>query len=66
MNININDKILEVKDNITVTDLMAFLKLNIKSTAIAVNKEIVPRSGYAEFMLKESDKVDLVTIAPGG
>lgn len=66
MNININDKILEVKDNITVTDLMAFLKLNVKSTAIAVNKEIVPRSGYAEFMLKESDKVDLVTIAPGG
>lgn len=66
MNININNEILEVKDNITVTDLMAFLKLNIKSTAIAVNKEIVPRSGYAEFMLKESDKVDLVTIAPGG
>ncbi|HEC25080.1 MAG TPA: sulfur carrier protein ThiS [bacterium] len=66
MKININGEILEVKNDITVTGLIAFFKLNVKSTAVAVNKEIVPRSGYAKFTLKESDKVDLVTIAPGG
>jgi thiamine biosynthesis protein ThiS len=51
---------------ITIQKLIDELKLNIKSTAVAVNKTIVPKSSYAEFILKENDKIDMVTIAPGG
>ena len=51
---------------VTVQKLIDELKLNIKSTAVAVNKTIVPKSSYAEFILKENDKIDMVTIAPGG
>ena len=51
---------------ITIQKLIDELKLNIKSTAVAVNKTIVPKNSYAEFILKENDKIDMVTIAPGG
>ena len=53
-------------NGITIQKLIDELKLNIKSTAVAVNKTIVPKSSYAEFILKENDKIDMVTIAPGG
>ncbi|MHB8232584.1 MAG: sulfur carrier protein ThiS [bacterium] len=66
MNLYINGKEFEVEDGITVKNLIAEFKLDIKSTAVAVNKEIVPKNGYAEFGLYENDKIDLVTIAPGG
>ncbi len=64
--INVNDKGFDVPENVTVQALVGLLKLDIKSTAVAVNKEIVPKSRYAYFRLKEDDKVDLVGIAPGG
>ena len=51
---------------ITIQKLIDELKLNIKSTAVAVNKTIVSKSSYGEFILKENDKIDMVTIAPGG
>ena len=66
MKIDINDKEFDVSDGITVQNLIDELKLDIKSTAVAVNKTIVSKSGYREFLLNENDKVDLVTIAPGG
>ncbi len=66
MKIDINGKEFDVSDGITVQNLIDELKLDIKSTAVAVNKTIVSKSGYREFLLNESDKVDLVTIAPGG
>jgi len=66
MKIDINGKEFDVSDVITVQNLIDELKLDIKSTAVAVNKTIVSKSGYREFLLNESDKVDLVTIAPGG
>ncbi|MDA8158807.1 MAG: sulfur carrier protein ThiS [Deltaproteobacteria bacterium] len=53
-------------NGITIQKLIDELKLNIKSTAVAVNKTIVPKNSYAEFILKENDKIDMVTIAPGG
>ncbi len=66
MKIDINDKEFDVSDGITVQNLIDELNLDIKSTAVAVNKTIVSKSGYREFFLNENDKVDLVTIAPGG
>ncbi|MCL4322218.1 MAG: sulfur carrier protein ThiS [Deltaproteobacteria bacterium] len=66
MKLYINGKEFEVAENLSVRLLIDNFKLDIKSTAVAVNKEIVPKSGYAGFILKEDDKVDLVSIAPGG
>lgn len=66
MNLYINGKEFDVQSGITVKELMTRLKLDVKSSAVAVNKTIVSKSSYGEFVLNENDKVDLVTIAPGG
>lgn len=66
MKININGKDFGVQDNITVRGLIDSFKLDVKSTAVAVNKVIVSKSMYNELILNENDNVDLVTIAPGG
>ena len=70
MKIELNGKEYEIAGNagngITVQKLIDELKLNTKSTAVAVNKTIVPKSSYAVFALNENDKIDMVTIAPGG
>ncbi len=67
MKIELNGNVYDIqKDGITIQNLIDELKLDIKSTAVAVNKTIVPKSSYSEFTLKENDKIDMVTIAPGG
>jgi thiamine biosynthesis protein ThiS len=63
--LNGNEYIVE-QNGITIQKLIDELNLNIKSTAVAVNKTIISKSSYAEFILKENDKIDMVTIAPGG
>jgi thiamine biosynthesis protein ThiS len=63
--LNGNEYIVE-QNGITIQKLIDELKLNIKSTAVAVNKTIISKNCYAEFELKENDKIDMVTIAPGG
>lgn len=66
MKIELNGKEFILKEGLTVQNLIDELKLDVKSTAVAVNKTIVPKKTYTEFILKENDKIDLVTIAPGG
>lgn len=66
MKININGKNFEVQDRITIKGLIDLLKLDIRSTAVAVNKAIISKNRYNDVVLNENDKIDLVTIAPGG
>ncbi|MCL4428297.1 MAG: sulfur carrier protein ThiS [Deltaproteobacteria bacterium] len=66
MKLELNGKEYNADNGITVQNLIDELKLNIKSTAVAVNKTIISKSSYAAFVLNDNDKIDLVSIAPGG
>ncbi|MHB1664525.1 MAG: sulfur carrier protein ThiS [bacterium] len=66
MIIYINDKEFNFNENLTLLQLVETLNLNVKSTAAAVNKEIISKAKYSEFILKDKDRLDLVAIAPGG
>ena len=66
MKLELNGKEYLTGQDITVQRLIDELELDLKSTAVAVNKAIVPKSSYPAFVLNENDKIDLVTIAPGG
>ncbi len=66
MKLEINGKEYIAGRDVTVQKLMEEFKLDLKSTAVAVNKSIVPKSSYGDFVLRENDKIDVVTIAPGG
>jgi len=64
--IMVNGKEKIVSDDTTIEGLLR--ELNIKPQGIAVerNLEIVPKSRYAETVLKDSDKIEIVQMVGGG
>lgn len=50
----------------TLAALVATLDLAGKRFAIEVNEEVVPRSAFPDFRLKEGDRVEVVHAIGGG
>lgn len=68
MRLIVNGKPLEVEENISLLSLLerSGIKVAPVGIAVAVNEEIVPKSKYAEYRLKEGDRVEIVNIVGGG
>lgn len=66
MQIQVNGEMLQVQDNITLTDLVSQLELGEKRIAIELNLEIIPRSQHVDTVLKDSDRVEIVHAIGGG
>ena len=66
MEIELNGAPHPVAENLNVQDLIASLDLANKSLAVAINREVVPRSKWAECVLQPSDRVDIVKAIGGG
>ena len=66
MNIYLNGEAREVPDNCSAAQLVEQLGLGAKRIAMEVNREIVPRSGYAETILRAEDRVEIVHAIGGG
>lgn len=50
----------------TVHELIASLDLANKSLAVAINREVVPRSAWQQRLLQPADRVDIVRAIGGG
>ncbi len=68
MRIIVNGKPLEVEEDISLLALLEKNRIEVRPVglAVAVNEEIVPKSKYAEYKLKEGDRVEIVNIVGGG
>ena len=66
MNIYLNGEAREVPDNCSAAELVEQLGLGGKRIAMELNREIVPRSSYADTPLKADDKVEIVHAIGGG
>ncbi len=66
MKIQLNGKPRELPDGSTAQQLVDELDLAGQRLAMEVNREIVPRSEYAEHMLKDGDQVEIVHAIGGG
>ncbi len=66
MKIKINGESKEVKDAITVSDLLGEINTPAAGIAVEVNREIIPRSKHASSELKEGDSVEIVKMVGGG
>ena len=53
-------------EGVTVEDLLAKLGVRRDYTAVAVNRQIAPRSGYATTVLRDGDRVEIVHPMAGG
>ena len=66
MNVVVNGKNLEIKDNLTIADLLKELNVEQKVMAVAVNMEIVKKDKWSEHKIKENDKLELLHFVGGG
>lgn len=66
MQIVINGIKKDVKENITIKELLEELKVLDKTMAVAVNMNIVKKDDWDKFSLKENDKVEALNFVGGG
>ena len=64
--ISVNGQSTLVEAGITVDGLLDTLNIKREYTAVAVNREITPKSAYGSVKLWEGDKVEIVRPMGGG
>lgn len=66
MQLYVNGEPQEVQDGLTVAGLLAHLGDLPGRVAVEVNAEVVRRAHHAEHVLREGDRVEVVTFVGGG
>ena len=66
MRISVNGKELEVAEGLSVEDLLSQLGVKREYTAVAVNREVMPKSAYGATLLRDGDHVEIVRPMGGG
>jgi sulfur carrier protein len=66
MRVLVNGEPMELPEGLSVDDLLLQLKIKREYTAVALNREITPKTQYADTRLKDGDKVEIVRPMGGG
>ena len=66
MQILVNGQPRQFGHPLTVAELLAQLELPSRGVAVEVNLQIVPRTRHAEQLLKEGDRLEVVSLVGGG
>ncbi len=66
MKVVINGVESEVKENLSLSSLLETLDLPVARVAVELNQTVVRRSTWAETMLIENDKIEIVHFVGGG
>ncbi len=65
MKISVNDTVQEITDGATVSELIEHLNLS-GPVAVEINLQLCTRKNHTTTVLKEGDKLEVVTIVGGG
>jgi thiamine biosynthesis protein ThiS len=66
MRLLLNGEEREIAGIISIADLVSALGLDARKVAVERNLEIAPRSTYADTVLAEGDRIEIVTFIGGG
>ena len=66
MKITINGHVVDVPDGLSVDGLLSHLNVKPAYTAVALNREVTPKSAYASMQIKEGDRIEIVRPMGGG
>lgn len=66
MKIYINQKEIEVQDNISVKELLDMQQISIEGTAIAIDNKLVPKNEWNDRILTEGNKITIIRATFGG
>ena len=50
----------------TVADFLAFRGIEPRCVAVEINEDIVPRTTFPDTIVREGDKIEIVTFVGGG
>lgn len=65
MRVVVNGKKRDIKSS-TILELLNELNLSNKVMAVAINMEVIKKDEWKDFLIKESDKIELVQFVGGG
>lgn len=66
MKIYINQKEIEVQDNISVKELLDMQQIAIEGTAIAIDNKMVPKNEWNDRILTDGNKITIIRATFGG
>lgn len=66
MNLFLNGEEASAPDGVTVAGFLDSLGLPQRGVAVERNREIVPKSAYAEIVLMPGDRIEIVQFVGGG
>ena len=66
MKIIVNGEEISIPEDPNIQDLIAELGLKNKRIAIEVNETIIPKSKHQSYLLKSSDRVEIINAVGGG
>ena len=66
MNILLNNKPEKLFDGSTVKKLLENKNIKNKYYAVEINRKIIPKSDHETYVIKEGDKIEIITAIGGG
>ena len=66
INIYINGESKTIKDEQSILSLLKLLNINKNNIAVEINREIINKSDYNNYIIKENDKIEIVNFIGGG
>ncbi|MEO8606032.1 MAG: sulfur carrier protein ThiS [bacterium] len=66
MRVTVNGDAREMRDGLTIDELVATLGLGTRRVAVEINLDVVPRADYAQRALCDGDIVEIVQFIGGG
>ena len=66
MKVTVNGQAMDVAEGTSVEGLLTRLGVKREYTAVAVNREVTPKSAYASLTLHDGDRVEIVRPMGGG
>ena len=66
MKIYINQKEIEVQDNISVKELLDMQQIAVEGTAIAIDNKLVPKNEWNDRILTDGNKITIIRATFGG
>ena len=66
MNILLNNKPEKIFDGSTIKELLEIKNIKDKYYAVEINKRIIPKSDHETHVIKDGDRIEIITAIGGG
>ncbi len=66
INVIVNGRDVELSEGVVIQGLLDSLDIRTRGGAVELNMEIVPKGRYAQTVLKEGDRIEIIQMVGGG